>query len=54
VVSDPNIYRAAGLLLWCHRADANIKAASIADTMRGFGDRDGQAFWTNVGQRLLS
>jgi len=52
VFSDPNIYRAAGLLVWCHGPDANIEASRIADTMRGLGDRDEQAFWTNVGQAI--
>jgi hypothetical protein len=50
--SDPNIYCAAGLLIWCHSANANTEAARIADTMRGFGDRDGQAFWIKVGQAI--
>jgi hypothetical protein len=49
---DPNIYRAAGLLIWCHGANANIEAARIADTMRGFSDRDGQAFWLKVRQAI--
>ena len=47
--SDPNIYRAADLLIWCHGANANIEAARIADAMRGFGDREEQAFWIKVG-----
>jgi hypothetical protein len=50
--SDPNIYCAAGLLIRCHGANANTEAARIADTMRGFGDRDGQAFWIKVGQAI--
>jgi hypothetical protein len=41
--SDPNI-SAAGLLIWCHGANANTEAARIADTMGGFGDRDGGGF----------
>jgi hypothetical protein len=40
------------LLIWCHGATANIEAARIADTMHGFGDRDGQAFWIKVGQAI--
>jgi hypothetical protein len=52
VFSDPNIYRAADLLIWCHGDDANIEAARIANTMRGFGDRDEQAFWANVGEAI--
>ncbi len=52
VFSDPNIYRAAGFLIWCHGANANIEATRIADTMRGFGDRDGQTFWIKVGGRF--
>jgi hypothetical protein len=52
VFPDPNIYRAVGLLIWCHGATANIEAARIADTMHGFGDRDGQAFWIKVGQAI--
>jgi hypothetical protein len=49
---DPNIYRAADLLIWCHGANANVEAARIADTMRGFGDRDEHAFWIRVGQAI--
>jgi hypothetical protein len=49
---DPNIYRAAGLLIWCHGANANIEAARIADAMRGFGDREEQAFWIKVWQAI--
>jgi hypothetical protein len=52
VFSGPNIYRAAELLIWFHGAHANIEAARIADAMRGFGDRDGQAFWIKVGQAI--
>ena len=52
VFSDPNIYRAAGLLIWCHGVRANVEAARIADTMCGFGDREGQAFWIKVGQAI--
>ena len=51
--SDPNIYRAADLLIWCHGANANIEAARIADAMRGFGDRKEQAFWIKVGQAII-
>jgi len=29
--SDPNIYRAASLLIWCHGANANTEAGRIAD-----------------------
>jgi hypothetical protein len=50
--SDPNIYRAASLLIWCHGANADTEAGRIADTMRGFGDRDGQVFWIKVGQAI--
>ena len=49
---DPNIYRAADLLIWCHGANANVEAARIADTMRGFGDRDEHVFWIRVGQAI--
>ena len=52
VFSDPNIYRAAGLLIWCHGANTNIEAVRIADTMCGLGDRDGQAFWIKVGRAI--
>ena len=50
---DPNIYRAADLLIWCHGTNANIEAARIADAMRGFGDRDEHAFWITVGQAII-
>jgi hypothetical protein len=49
---DPNIYRAADLLIWCHGTNANIEAARIADAMRGFGDRDEHAFWIRVAQAI--
>jgi hypothetical protein len=50
---DPNIYRAADLLIWCHGTNANIEASRIADAMRGFGDRDEHAFWITVGQAII-
>jgi hypothetical protein len=50
---DPNIYRAADLLIWCHGTNANIEAARIADAMRGFGDRDEHAFWITVGEAII-
>jgi hypothetical protein len=51
--SDPNIYRAAGLLISCHGAHANIEATRIVDAMRGFGGGEEQAFWINVGQAII-
>jgi hypothetical protein len=52
VFPDPNIYRAADLLIWCHGADAHAEAGRIADTMRGFGDQDGQSFWIKPGRAI--
>ncbi len=48
MVSDPNIYRSASVLMRQHGEDAPTEAAMRADAMLESGDLDGYAVWRRI------
>jgi hypothetical protein len=48
VIHDPDIFRAAKLLIDQHGADAAIRAAQRADELLEAGDVDGAAVWRQI------
>ncbi len=48
MTSDPDIYRAAKLLIDQHGADAGLRAAERADEMLERGDLEGAAVWRRI------
>jgi hypothetical protein len=48
MVDDPDIWRAAQLLVKRHGADAPVIAAQRADELLGRGDLEGVAVWKNI------
>ncbi len=48
MVSDPDIYLSANVLIRQHGEDAPIKAAMRADELLEVGDLDGYAVWKRV------
>jgi hypothetical protein len=48
MVDDPDIWRAANLLLKRHGADTAIAAANRADELLGAGDVEGWAVWRRI------
>ena len=48
MISDPDICRAAQLLIKRHREDAAIAAAQRADELLAAGDLDGVAVWKSI------
>jgi hypothetical protein len=48
MVDDPDIWRAANLLLKRHSADAEIVAAMRADELLANGDVEGRAVWKQI------
>ena len=48
MISDPDIWRAAQLLVKRHGADAPIVAAQRADELFDQGDLDGTAVWKRI------
>jgi hypothetical protein len=53
MISDPDIWRAANLLIQRHGADAEIEAAKRADQMIERGDLDGQAVWKCIRRAII-
>lgn len=51
-ISDPDIWRAAQLLVKRHGADARIVAAQHADELFNEGDLDGAAVWKRILQAV--
>jgi hypothetical protein len=47
-ISDPDIWRAAQLIVKRHGADAPIVAAQRADELFNEGDLDGAAVWRRI------
>jgi hypothetical protein len=48
VIADPDIFRAAKLLIDQHGDDAPIRAAQRADELADEGDLDGAAVWRQI------
>ena len=48
MISDPDIFRAAKLLIDKHGDDAAIRAAQRADGLLKGGDMDGAAVWRQI------
>jgi hypothetical protein len=48
VIDDPDIFRAAKLLIDQHVNDAAIRAAQRADGLLNGGDMDGAAVWRQI------
>ena len=48
VISDPDIFRAAKLLIDQHGKDAAIRAAQRADVLLDEGDVDGAVVWRRI------
>jgi hypothetical protein len=48
VINDPDIYRAAKLLIDQHADDAPMRAAQRADGLLEEGDVDGAAVWRRI------
>ncbi len=48
MIEDPDIWRAANLLVKMHSADAAIVAAQRADELLAEGDMDGLAVWKRI------
>ena len=48
MISDPDIWRAAQLIVKRHSADALIVAAQRADELFNEGDLDGAAVWRRI------
>jgi hypothetical protein len=48
MISDPDIWRAAQLLVKRHGADARIVTAQRADELFEEGDLDGAAIWKRI------
>jgi hypothetical protein len=48
MISDPDIWRAAQLIVKRHGADARIVAAQRADELFQEGDLDGAAIWKRI------
>jgi hypothetical protein len=48
MISDPDIWRAAQLIVKRHGADAAIVAAQRADELFNEGDLDGAAIWKRI------
>ena len=48
MISDPDVFRAAKLLIDQHGADASLRAAERADEMLERGDLDGAQVWKRI------
>jgi hypothetical protein len=48
MIDDPDIYRAAKLLIDRHGDDADIRAAERADELLDDGDIEGSAVWRRI------
>jgi hypothetical protein len=48
MIDDPDIYRAAKLLINQHGEDAALRAAQRADALLEEGDVDGSAVWRRI------
>jgi hypothetical protein len=48
VIEDPDIFRAAKLLIDRHGDDADIRAAERADELLDDGDIEGSAVWRRI------
>jgi len=48
MIDDPDIFRAAKLLIDQHGDDAAIRAAQRADELADEGDMDGAAVWRRI------
>jgi hypothetical protein len=48
MISDPDIYRAANLLIERHGADAIIEAARMIDRMLDLNDLEWRDVWTRI------
>ena len=48
MIDDPDIFRAAKLLIDKHGDDAAIRAAQRADELADEGDMDGAAVWRRI------
>ncbi len=48
MIDDPDIFRAAKLMIDQHGADAPIRAAQRADELLEEGDVDGAAVWRRI------
>jgi len=48
VISDPDIWRAAQLIIKRHGEDAAIAAAQRADELLNEGDHEGAAVWRRI------
>ena len=54
MISDPDIWRAANLLIQRHGTDAEIEAAKRADQMLERGDLDGNAVWKRIRRAIIA
>jgi len=54
MVDDPDIWRAANLLLRRYGVDATIRAAQCADELFADGDSDGYAIWKRISRPWTS
>jgi hypothetical protein len=54
MISDPDIWRAANLLIQRHGTDAEIEAAKRADQMLERGDLDGNALWKQIRRAIVA
>ncbi len=52
MISDPDIFRAAKLLIDQHGDDAAIRAAQRADELLDGGDMDGATVWRRISEAI--
>jgi len=53
VINDPDIFRAAKLLIDKHGNDAAIRAAQRADGLLNGGDMEGSAVWRRISEAIV-
>jgi hypothetical protein len=53
MISDPDIWRAATLLIRKHGADAEVVATGRADEMLDRGDLDGKMVWLRIKRAIV-
>ena len=52
MISEPDIYRAAAMLIERHGANAVLEAAKMIDRMLEHGDLEGRAVWLQIKQAI--
>ena len=53
MISDPDVWRAANLLIRQHGPDAELEAAKRGDLMLERGDLDGRGVWKRITRAII-